>query len=382
MSKTPLISVVLPSYNHVDFVTTAVESVLDQNIKNLELIVVDDGSTDGTPEQVERIKDPRIQLIKLEQNRLRHPRNLALSLVKGHYIAFQNSDDLWLADKLPAQINILEQQKDVVVCFTDVELIDDHNEVVRSSWANGLFKVENRSRFAWLRHFFTHGNCLCISSAVVRTEAIKEVGMFRGSLIQLSDFDLWVRLAAIGDFHIINEKLTRFRIVGGKKENKVDAEVPVYRSRINLSGPIPHLAGRILPAPLKALIKKVIGTTAITSSDNLSAPKASSVYRSFLEFADVLGNYANPPILDLIPRVFKEVMPDLKDSTCIRQAWLAKYAWTFHSAPHALFADRLITTIMENETVRNEVIDVFGAEIVREYVRRRGQLSFRIEDVE
>ena len=147
-----------------------------------------------------------------------------------------------------------------------------------------------------------------------------------------------------------------------------------------------------MPTPFKAMIKKALGTmnvelkvqnvNAIVSDNNLSAPKASSTRRSLLEFADVLENYIHPPILDLIPRIFERDMPEFMGSTCVRQAWLAKYAWTFHSAPHAIFADRVMTSILGNEASRNEVADVFGAEIIREYVRRRGQLSFRIEDVE
>ena len=115
MSNLPLVSVILPSYNHVDFVREAIESVLNQSFQNLELIVVDDGSTDGTPEQIEKIKDHRIQLIRLETNRMQHPRNLALGLAKGRYIAFQNSDDVWLPDKLSAQVEFLNKHDDVLV---------------------------------------------------------------------------------------------------------------------------------------------------------------------------------------------------------------------------------------------------------------------------
>ena len=90
----PLISIILPSYNHANFVADAVDSVLNQTVRNIELIVVDDGSSDGTPDIVEKIHDPRLQLIRLKHNRLRHPRNLGLDLAKGQYIAFQNSDDV------------------------------------------------------------------------------------------------------------------------------------------------------------------------------------------------------------------------------------------------------------------------------------------------
>lgn len=393
MSRFPLISIVLPSYNHFDFVATAVESVLNQKIKDFELIIVDDGSTDGTPEQVEKIKDPRIQLIRLEQNRLHHPRNLALSLARGRYIAFQNSDDEWLPDKLHAQVDILDRQKEIAACFTDVELIDDNNKVLTSSWANGLFTTENRTNIAWLRHFFTRGNCLCISSAMVRSKAIKAVGNFRGSLIQLSDFDLWVRLAAIGDFHIINEKLTRMRIVGGRTADHPKVKAPAHFPQSLFPSLNLHMAARILPAPVKSMIKILISRKSIpvenlddpkpvfpiVSSGNLSAPKRSSAKRALFEFADVLGNFCKSPILDLTPRIFEDAMPVLKDSMYIRQAWLAQYAWSFNSASHSIFADRIMAAIMENEMARSEVTNVFGAEIVREFVRRRGQFSFKIE---
>src|SRR5574340_224238 len=216
MAKTPLVSVILPSYNHVRFIRRAVESVLDQDVRDLELIVVDDGSVDGTPDVVDEIKDPRVQLVRLSANRLRHPRNLALGLATGMYVAFQNSDDVWLAGKLRKQLEMLEQDTNTLVCFTDVQVIDEEGATLFASWANGLFVTENRNNMAWLRRFFERGNCLCCTSAVVRHDGLQKVGGFRGSLIQLSDFDLWVRLAAIGQFEIIPEQLTCFRVVGEK----------------------------------------------------------------------------------------------------------------------------------------------------------------------
>ena len=109
MKTSPLFSVILPSYNHADYVAAAVHSVLDQTVNDLELIVIDDGSTDGTPDIVENIKDSRIHLIKLTENRSKQPRNLALEIAQGKFVAFQNSDDVWHPQKLERQIDRLNK---------------------------------------------------------------------------------------------------------------------------------------------------------------------------------------------------------------------------------------------------------------------------------
>jgi hypothetical protein len=357
MSKLPLVSVILPSHNHIHYVARAVESVLDQDFRDLELIVVDDGSTDGTPDRVAAIKDSRLRLVRLSPNRLRHPRNLALSMALGSYVAFQNSDDVWLPGKLRKQLELLERENNTLVCFTDVEVIDEHDAVLSSSWANGLFVTKNRTNLGWLRRFFDTGNCLCITSALVRRKSIQEVGGFRGSLIQLSDLDLWVRLAAVGDFHILNEKLTCFRVLGGKTPEALNV-----RPKPTLTSAWVRLFKNRTPA-----------------GHNLSAPESSVVNRAQIEFADVLGNYARPPILGLTPRIFDDRMPDFNGSNPVRLASLARYAWSIGSVPHSLFADRLMASILEDDGARKIVTDVFGAGIVTEFIRRRGQLSLCLQ---
>jgi hypothetical protein len=278
-------------------------------------------------------------------------------MAQGSYVAFQNSDDVWLPGKLRKQLELLEHENNTLVCFTDVEVIDEQDAVLASSWANGLFVTENRTNLAWLRHFFDRGNCLCITSALVRRKSIQEVGGFRGSLIQLSDLDLWVRLAAVGDLHIVDEKLTCFRVVGGKTPETLNV-----RSKRTLTSALVGLFKNSTPA-----------------GHNLSAPESSVVNRGQIEFVDVLGNYARPRILGLTPRIFGDRMPDFNGSTPIRLAWLARYAWSIGSVPHSLFADRLMASILEDDEARKIVTGVFGAGIVTEFIQRRGQLSLRLQ---
>jgi len=179
----PKVSVVLASYNHAQYIKDAVWSVFGQGIDDIELIVVDDGSTDGTRERLEKIRDPRLRLVCLDENRRYHPRNIALSMASGEYVAFQNSDDVWEHGKLKKQLDVLERDKDLSACFTDVEIIDEIGCALTGSWASGQLSTKNRSSASWLRRFFDKGNCLCISSGIVRGSMLKEAGNFNAGLM-------------------------------------------------------------------------------------------------------------------------------------------------------------------------------------------------------
>ena len=117
MDNTDLISVIIPTYNRAHLIKRSAESVLNQTYKNIELIIVDDGSTDNTKEVIDSIKDERIVYIKQENQGCCAARNKGIDTAKGKYIAFQDSDDVWHLDKLEKQIQILKENNvDVVFC--------------------------------------------------------------------------------------------------------------------------------------------------------------------------------------------------------------------------------------------------------------------------
>ena len=116
-SNTDLISVIIPTYNRAHLIKRCAESVLNQTYKNLELIIVDDGSTDNTKEVVDSLNDKRIVYVKQENQGAGAARNKGIDLAKGKYIAFQDSDDVWHLDKLEKQICVLkEKNADIVFC--------------------------------------------------------------------------------------------------------------------------------------------------------------------------------------------------------------------------------------------------------------------------
>lgn len=319
----PLVTVVIASYNHEKYVAQAVMSALSQSETAIEVIVVDDGSSDTTPEVVATLDDSRIRLIRLKKNRVFHPRNIGIKNAQGKYVAFQNSDDVWSHEKLDAQIKYLEAHEDCVACFSGVEIIDGYGNKAPDTWAKDSFTTKNRSSPEWLRQFFFHGNCLCISSAIVSKKALVQAGNFRPSLIQLSDLDLWIRLAIIGNLYVIEEPLTKMRIVKGQ---------------------------------------------------NLSRPSQATRRRSHVEFSEVLTRYLDPTFLER----FEEVFPEW--SKC-QEKGAQKAALALHNlgkrGGRTLFADRTISSILDNQSERDHALAVHGSDIMHRFLENRAKIILR-----
>lgn len=110
-----MVSIVLPTYNRADYIYDSAMSVLQQTYTEIELIIVDDGSTDNTKEVLEEIKDVRCKYVYQENKGACAARNYGISLSKGEYIAFHDSDDIWHKDKLKKQMEILENENDDIV---------------------------------------------------------------------------------------------------------------------------------------------------------------------------------------------------------------------------------------------------------------------------
>ncbi|CAN5455877.1 N/A [soil metagenome] len=326
-SRRPAVSVIMAAYNHHSFVARAVSTVLDQTFGDLELIVVDDGSSDATPDIVASIKDARVKLIRLATNRAAHPRNLALTHARGRYIAFQNSDDEWRPTKLAMQVGAMEKDSHLSVCFTAVTLIDETGQPAAETWADSLFTNEERSQALWLRRFFDQGNCLPLPSAMARRAQLTAIGGFRASLVQLGDFDLWVQLAARGRFRLLPEALTGLRIV---------------------------------------------------ANTNLSAPNPASKRRSQFEHSIVMERYLEKPLLDMFGQVFGDVSK--AKSAGARKVALAQRALNKHGGIGALFADRAIASVLENPLERADAVAEHGAGFIQEFIARRGRWAFVQQD--
>lgn len=221
----PEVSVVMAAYNHEKYVAYAIESVLDQTFKNFEFIIIDDGSDDNTAGVIRRFTDPRIKASFSTLNcGAIFTKNRCLDLSQGKYIAILNSDDAFMPDKLEKQVRFLDQNPEYGVVLSHAHIVDDDGKPftdARHFYFN-IFSQPNRNRFEWLRHFFYKGNCLCIPSALIRRECYEQVGRPDPRYLQLPDLDFWIRICLRYEIHIIQEKLTIFRV----RANNANASSP------------------------------------------------------------------------------------------------------------------------------------------------------------
>lgn len=206
----PLVSVVVPSYNHAKHITKAIDSVLGQSFSNFELLISDDCSPDNSWEVISSFTDPRIRTFRQERN-LGPVGNLVFLIqqARGKYIALLNSDDAWYPSKLSKQVAILDAQPELGACFTWADLVDGTGQEISGPEAiwNDVFRQPNRTQGEWLEHFFLKGNCICHPSMLARKEVFETLGYYNPGLRQLPDFDMWIRLVKQFPIHVVQENL-------------------------------------------------------------------------------------------------------------------------------------------------------------------------------
>ena len=202
--KNPTCSVIIPTYNRAHLVDRAIQSVLNQTYQNFEFIVVDDGSTDNTEEVVKKFqeKDKRIRYIKHERNKgASAARNTGIKAAKGEYIAFQDSDDEWLPEKLEKQMKVFETAPpEVGVIYTGFWRIENNKKIyIPYSW---VAQKEGNIHKELLK-----GSFIGLPTVLIRKECFKKAGMFDKKLPRLQDWELFIRISKHCKFKYINEAL-------------------------------------------------------------------------------------------------------------------------------------------------------------------------------
>ena len=198
----PQVSVVIPTYNNAHLLGRAVQSVLGQTFRDFELIIVDDGSTDNTRELVGNIDDDRVRYIRHEKNRGAGAAwNTGIRVATGAFIAFQDSDDEWMPDKLERQMRAFDNApSDVGVVYTGFWRIEgDKKTYIPSS------KIEQKE--GNIRGPLLKSNFVGTPVVVIKRECFEKAGMFDEKLPMLQDWDLWIRISKYYQFKCLNEPL-------------------------------------------------------------------------------------------------------------------------------------------------------------------------------
>ena len=201
----PLVSVIIPNYNYANYIVDSIESVINQSYRNVEIIVVDDGSTDNSVEVIEKY-GKSVTLIQKKNSGVSAARNYGMRVAKGDFICFLDSDDSWDPEKIKLQISKFTSCE-IGVVYSSINLCDEglnHLEVVKA-----LYKGD----IEYLYYKFPTASIVLLgcSSAMIRSELARSVGEFDTLLHTSADWDYFRRLSKRTKVEFVDEPIVNYR---------------------------------------------------------------------------------------------------------------------------------------------------------------------------
>jgi hypothetical protein len=207
MEKTPILSVIIPAYNVAAYIRQAVDSALRQSWNELEIIVVDDGSTDGTMDALHDIEDRRLRRVWQDHAGLAAARNSGIQTARGAYLGFLDGDDLWAKTKAERHISFFRDHPEIDLTFSYACLIDELGLEIAPIKSGCSREISFQTLLIE-----------CPLFAVLKREAIERAGLFDTSLVASEDLDMWLRIAMQrrGNISCIPEFLAFYRRRAGQ----------------------------------------------------------------------------------------------------------------------------------------------------------------------
>ncbi len=208
MPTHPLVSVVIPSYNAARFIERTLRSAVGQTYPNMEIIVVDDGSTDETPQIVESFcqQDGRVVLLRKDNGGVATARNLGIQQSKGDLIAPLDSDDVWYPEKLSEQVRVMQDCEDsvgLIYCWSMIIDEDDRPIVPITHRYEGNVVAD-----LMFSNFLGNGSC-----ALIRRSCFDAVGLYNGATTPCEEWDMYLRIAERFQYRLVPKILVGYREV-------------------------------------------------------------------------------------------------------------------------------------------------------------------------
>lgn len=271
MPETPRFSVIIPAYNAEAFVGEAIESVLRQSVSDWELIVVDDGSTDATAGVVDGFTDPRIHLIRQENAGVSVARNRGIAVAHGAYLAFLDADDRLRRTALERLSAGFEGAPNVCVAYGNASLIDVSGE----SFGPDTRPVFGLRPSGYVLPELLARNLISIGALLVRARCLADCGGFRVGIRMGQDWEMWCRLATLGDFQFIgHEPVMEYRIRPDSVSRVAGSSVKEHLPEIDAVFTNPQITRLFTKRELNRLRRKresdaycFVGTEAIRARD-------------------------------------------------------------------------------------------------------------------
>lgn len=192
-----LVSVVMPVYNRETTIIDAMESIIFQSYTNIEIIVVDDGSTDRTLQILKQYKDNRVKLISLiHTGNIAYVRNIGLEHAKGEYIVIMDSDDICYCDRIEKQLKVMNRNPDIDILATWVEFIEEISSDRKETLSNIYNNHYNKKKL--IEIMLNEYCCICNSTVMMKRKAVDLLNGYDEEFSICEDYNMWVEAESIG----------------------------------------------------------------------------------------------------------------------------------------------------------------------------------------
>lgn len=225
--KSPIVSVIIPTFNYDKFIGEALKSVFEQTLKDFEIIVIDDGSTDNTKEIVESFGE-KVRYFYQPRKGPASARNKGIRESKGVFVAFLDADDVWLPTKLEKQVNLFGDNPRLGMALTDNFLFDEA----------GIYRdYVNKKRYLLtgdvVANIFINSGVVT-PTVMVRRDVFDKVGLFEENLYIAEDDNMWIRIAVEYEVGIVDESLAKIRDHRGRTMRVSDKLIESVEQNIEL----------------------------------------------------------------------------------------------------------------------------------------------------
>lgn len=223
----PAVSVIIPTYNRANYLKKSIQSVVSQTIKDIEIIIINNYSTDNTLEVINSFNDQRIKTINFKNRGvIARSRNQGIVQSTGKYIAFLDDDDIWCQDKLELQIKYLEAHPEFGAVYSNAIIIDEKDN------KKGFLIDRGRAKEGQVFQNLLGGNFIAILTVLMRRELLESIGLFNEepSLIAIEDYEYWMRISLKFEFGYIGKPLALYRIHNTSMSKK--NSVAVLRQKV------------------------------------------------------------------------------------------------------------------------------------------------------
>lgn len=216
-----MITVILPVYDGEKYISQAIESVLKQSYSDLELIIVNDGSTDKTENEIFKFKDDRIKYVTQSNLGPSAARNKGMSIAKGKYFAFIDADDLYESTKIEEQVKILDNKKEICVVYNDYFEVDEYLTHIRTVSPEYV----SECRYDLLAMMLFRPVISCPSSIMIRRDCYDRGLKYNCTYKHGDDYDFLINLLKYYNFYYIHKPLYIYRKHNSNLTNQLEAQI-------------------------------------------------------------------------------------------------------------------------------------------------------------